>query len=90
VDNYWRILIGLGCVLDAITLYFRFTIPETPLFTMDIERSVQEAMDDIHNVLSDGNMDVYWDDPDAVVQHTEATHRSRHDFVRYFGRSSNI
>lgn len=91
VDYCWRILIGLGCVPGAIALYFRLTIPETPRFTMDIERDVQRAKDDIDNVLDDGaNMGIYWVDPDAVVQPAEAPRRSRRDFIRYFGQSRNL
>jgi PHS family inorganic phosphate transporter-like MFS transporter len=92
VDYCWRILIGLGCVPGAIALYFRLTIPETPRFTMDIERDVQRAKDDIDNVLGDDGpkMGIYWVDPDAVVQPAEAPRRSRRDFIRYFGQSSNL
>jgi MFS transporter, PHS family, inorganic phosphate transporter len=91
VDYCWRILIGLGCVPGAIALYFRLTIPETPRFTMDIERDVQRAKDDIDNVLDDGaNMGIYWVDPDAVVQPAEAPRRSRRDFIHYFGQSGNL
>jgi MFS transporter, PHS family, inorganic phosphate transporter len=92
VDYCWRILIGLGCVPGAIALYFRLTIPETPRFTMDIERDVQRAKNDIDNVLGDdgANMGVYWVDPEAVVQRAEAPRRSSRDFIRYFGQSSNL
>jgi hypothetical protein len=91
VDYCWRILIGLGCIPGAIALYFRLTIPETPRFTMDIERDVQRAKDDIDNVLDDGaNLGIYWVDPDAVVQPAGAPRRSRRDFIRYFGQSGNL
>ncbi|KAH9063956.1 phosphate transporter [Lactarius vividus] len=94
VDNCWRILIGLGCVPGAIALYFRLTIPETPRFTMDIDRDVQRAATDIDNVLGPrGNSaGVYWVDPDAdaVVQRVDAPRRSRSDFMAHFGRWSNL
>jgi len=92
VDYCWRILIGLGCVPGTIALYFRLTIPETPRFTMDIERDVQRASADIQNVLSDRgrNMAVYWVDPDAIVQRAEAPRRSRRDFIHYFRQSKNL
>ncbi|KAK0487091.1 phosphate transporter [Armillaria novae-zelandiae] len=48
VDFIWRLLIGIGCVPGVIALYFRLTIPETPRFTMDIERNIQQASADIH------------------------------------------
>ncbi|SRR6266851_1886716 len=92
VDYCWRILIGLGCVPGAIALYFRLTIPETPRFTMDIDRDVQRARADIQNVLGDrgANVAVYWVDPDAVVQRADAPRRSRGDFIKYFSKSSNL
>ncbi|KAH9003091.1 phosphate transporter [Lactarius hatsudake] len=94
VDYCWRILIGLGCVPGAIALYFRLTIPETPRFTMDIDRDIQRAATDIDNVLDPrGNFaGVYWVDPDAdaVVQRADVPRRSRSDFMAHFGRWSNL
>ena len=86
VDYCWRILIGLGCVPGAIALYFRLTIPETPRFTMDIERDVRQASQDIENVLSTGN---FYVDPDAAVQRVQAPKASRRDFFRHFGKWEN-
>ncbi len=94
VDYCWRILIGLGCVPGVIALYFRLTIPETPRFTMDIDRDVRRAATDVSNVLGPrGNSaGVYWVDPeaDAVVQRAYAPRRSRSDFMAYFGQWPNL
>jgi MFS transporter, PHS family, inorganic phosphate transporter len=91
VDYCWRILIGLGCVPGAIALYFRLTIPETPRFTIDIDRDVQRARTDIHNVLNKrAKLGVYWINPDAVVQHVQIRHPSRRDFMQYFGDWDNL
>jgi PHS family inorganic phosphate transporter-like MFS transporter len=92
VDYCWRILIGLGCVPGAIALYFRLTIPETPRFTMDIDRDIQKARTDIENVLgpNGGSTAVYWVDPDAVVQRADAPRRSRSDFINYFAQPGNL
>lgn len=87
VDFMWRLLIGLGCVPGVIALYFRLTIPETPRFTMDIERNVFQAADDIKNVLTTGKFNV---DPDAVVQRAEAPRASLQDFRAHFGRWDNM
>ncbi|KAI0046569.1 phosphate permease [Auriscalpium vulgare] len=86
VDYCWRLLIGLGCVPGVIALYFRLTIPETPRFTMDIERNVKQASEDINHVLTDGS---YYVDPDAVVQRAEAPKASRRDFLNHFGKWEN-
>ncbi|KAH9063955.1 major facilitator superfamily domain-containing protein [Lactarius vividus] len=94
VDHCWRILIGLGCVPGVIALYFRLTIPETPRFTMDIDRDVQRAATDIDNVLGPrGNSaGFYLVDPDshAVVQRADAPRRSRSDFMAHFGKWPNL
>ena len=87
VDFCWRLLIGLGCVPGVIALYFRLTIPETPRFTMDIERNVRQAVADVENVLSSGTYTV---DPDAVVTRVEAPKASRRDFIAHFGKWENL
>jgi PHS family inorganic phosphate transporter-like MFS transporter len=86
VDYMWRLLIGLGCIPGVVALYFRLTIPETPRFTMDIERNVQQAATDITNVLTTGNSTI---DPDAVVQRADAPKASRKDFIAYFSKWEN-
>ena len=87
VDYCWRILIGLGCVPGVVALYFRLTIPETPRFTMDIERNVRQAADDIENVMATGG---FYVDPDAAVQRVEAPKASRRDFAAHFGKWENM
>jgi len=87
VDYMWRILIGLGCVPGVIALYFRLTIPETPRFTMDIERNVLQAKTDIENVLAHGNSVV---DPDAPIQRAIAPKASWADFCHHFGQWKNM
>jgi MFS transporter, PHS family, inorganic phosphate transporter len=83
VDYCWRLLIGLGCVPGVVALYFRLTIPETPRYTMDIERNVTQASKDIENVLTTGNSEI---DPDAVIQRAQAPKASRGDFVAHFSQ----
>ncbi|KAJ7501251.1 phosphate permease [Mycena galericulata] len=85
VDYTWRLLLGLGCVPAVIALYFRLTIPETPRFTMDIERNVMRARRDIRDALVN---DRPTNNPNGVVQHADAPVATREDFLRYFGRSS--
>ncbi|KAI0750580.1 hypothetical protein BC629DRAFT_1246991, partial [Irpex lacteus] len=86
IDQSWRILIGLGCVPAAIALWFRLTIPETPRFTMDIERNVRQAIDDIDQFLKTGS---YNYDPDSIVIRVLAPRASWKDFFSYFGRWEN-
>ena len=84
IDFCWRILIGLGCVPAVLALYFRLTIPETPRFTMDIERNVRQAAQDVERMLADRDFTIFAIDPDAVIQRVEAPQASRRDFASYF------
>ncbi|KAM5544530.1 hypothetical protein V8D89_001428 [Ganoderma adspersum] len=87
VDYMWRLLIGLGCVPGAITLYFRLTIPETPRFTMDVELKVKQAARDVGSLLTTGS---YYVDPDAVYERAQAPRATRTDFASYFGQRENL
>jgi len=86
VDHMWRLLIGLGCVPACIALYFRLTIPETPRFTMDIERNVQQASQDVDTFLTKGT---FYADPDAAVTRVAAPKASRRDFIAHFSKWEN-
>jgi hypothetical protein len=87
MDQMWRILIGLGCIPGVVALYFRLTIPETPRFTMDIERNVQQASQDVDNFLTSGT---YYVDPDAAIERVQAPKASRRDFIAYFSKWENM
>lgn len=87
VDTMWRLLIGLGAVPGVVALYFRLTIPETPRFTMDIERNIAQASNDIEAVLEGKNATV---DGDALVERLDAPKASWADFRAYFGQWRNF
>ncbi|KZT57934.1 MFS general substrate transporter [Calocera cornea HHB12733] len=86
VDYCWRLLIGLGAVPGVIALYFRLTIPETPRYTMDVERNVIQATTDVENFMTTGT---YEYDPDAIVQRAVAPKATRRDFINYFSQWKN-
>ena len=87
VDAVWRLLIGFGCVPATVALYFRLTIPETPRFTMDIERNVDQASADIENVVSGGEKEL---DEDAHIQRIQVPKASLADFRNHFGKLENF
>jgi len=91
IDYCWRILIGAGCVPGVFALYFRLTIPETPRFTMDIERNVRQACRNIEAVLSANGVapGVWGVDREASTEHTNAPRASIGDFKQYFGQWKN-
>lgn len=83
LDFTWRLLIGLGAVPGAVALYFRLTLPETPRFTMDVERNIKQATSDVDAYLSSGK---YVADSEPTVQHVAAPKASWADFRRHFGQ----
>lgn len=87
IDRAWRILVSLGCLPAAIGIYSRLTIPETPRFTMDIERNVRQAATDIDVFLRTGGFHY---DPDSVVVRAVAPKASPRDFWRYITRWPNL
>ncbi|KAI0694662.1 phosphate transporter [Cerioporus squamosus] len=87
LDAMWRLLIGFGCVPGAVALYFRLTIPETPRFTMDVERNVRRATRDVDNFLTSGTYSV---DPDAVVERVRAPKATKRDFMKFFSKRENL
>ncbi|KAI0315075.1 inorganic phosphate transporter [Amylostereum chailletii] len=92
VDFCWRLLIGLGCVPGVFALYFRLTIPETPRFTMDVERNVKLAVRNIQAVLAANGVSpgVWTVDQDASEEaRADAPRGTVKDFLRYFLKWEN-
>lgn len=87
IDRIWRMIIGLGCVPAVIALYFRLTIPETPRFTLDIQRNIEQAARDIDAYLTH---DGYTVDPEAVSRRLDAQRATRQDFRAYFSKWENL
>jgi PHS family inorganic phosphate transporter-like MFS transporter len=86
VDYCWRLLIGLGCVPGVIALYFRLTIPETPRFTLDIERNMRKAVRDVEGAyrgIQSGP------DNSLITHKVDVPKASWADFCRHFGMWKN-
>lgn len=88
VDYCWRLLIGLGSIPGMIALYFRLTIPETPRFTMDIERDVQAAVSDVDALISTGGF--IHDSGDHSTPKAQLPKASLQDFIRHYSDWSNF
>ncbi|KAF7361014.1 Inorganic phosphate transporter PHO84 [Mycena sanguinolenta] len=87
VDQMWRLLIGMGCIPAVLALYFRLTIPETPRFTLDIERNILRAENDIRGALTPDRLARSWDE---LFLRADAPRPTRRDFRRYFGQWKNL
>ncbi|KAF1961957.1 MFS general substrate transporter [Byssothecium circinans] len=46
IDRLWRLVVGLGMIPAVIALAFRFTIPESPRYKLDVLRNVQTVFED--------------------------------------------
>jgi hypothetical protein len=77
----------MGCVPGCIALYFRLTIPETPRFTMDIERNVKRAAEDIDGVVRGVKTA---EDEEIIIQRADVPKASWADFSEYFGKWENM
>ena len=86
LDQAWRAIIGIGCVPACIALYFRLTIPETPRYTMDVERNIKQASQDVDTYLTTGT---YVVDPIANNERAELPKATWADFRRHFGQWKN-
>ncbi|KAF9446435.1 MFS general substrate transporter [Macrolepiota fuliginosa MF-IS2] len=87
VDAVWRLFVGIGCIPAVAALYFRLTIPETPRFTMDIEKNIQQARADIKVALTGKRSDSF--DKNAAVVRLQAPEATWSDFLRYFSQWKN-
>ena len=86
VDYCWRLLIGVGAVPGAVALYFRLTLPETPRFTMDVERNIKQASSDVDAFLSSGAQS---HDHEVGYVKADAPVATRRDFFAYFKKWEN-
>lgn len=93
VDRMWRIIVGLGAVPGCVALYYRLTIPETPRYTFDVARDIEQGAEDAKAYLSGRS----GGRPDAVrraealrqVAEAEAPKASWGDFVKYYSKWNN-
>ncbi|KAI0034207.1 major facilitator superfamily domain-containing protein [Vararia minispora EC-137] len=92
MDRCWRLLIGLGCVPGVFALYLRLTVPETPRFTMDVERNIKLAVRNIQAVLSLNGVHpgVWRVDEELSEQRVDVPRPTLRDFTRYFRRWKNL
>jgi PHS family inorganic phosphate transporter-like MFS transporter len=93
VDKMWRVLIGFGAVPACIALYYRLTIPETPRYTFDVARDVEQAGEDVEAYMTGKHMG----NPDELRRlqtlqessNLTTPKASWGDFLRYYGKWKN-
>jgi len=94
VDKMWRIVIGLGAVPGCVALYYRLTIPETPRYTFDVQRDIEQGTDDIE-AFKKGEPKGQPDEITRVAGQQEAEKKmeipkaSWRDFLRHYSKRKN-
>ena len=51
VDQAWRWVVGVGAIPALIAIVFRLTIPESPRYTLDVQRRPERALADARTYL---------------------------------------
>lgn len=57
IDRLWRLVVGIGIVPAVIALAFRFTIPESPRYKLDILQNVQSVFKDTQDYFGGPEID---------------------------------
>ncbi|KAG0918511.1 hypothetical protein G6F33_000470 [Rhizopus arrhizus] len=78
LDYVWRLCIGLGAVPAVATIYLRFTMPESPRYSLNVEHDVEAAAAAKGQTAS----------TDLVEQYTKVEEKRDHwaEFRAYFGQ----
>ncbi|KAF3041222.1 hypothetical protein E8E11_000636 [Didymella keratinophila] len=62
IDRLWRLVIGIGIIPAVLALGFRFTIPESPRYKLDILQNASTVYEDTKN---------YYGAPELDAEHGE-------------------
>ncbi|CEG70187.1 hypothetical protein RMATCC62417_06130 [Rhizopus microsporus] len=82
LDYVWRLCIGLGAVPAVATIYLRFTMPESPRYSLNVEHDVEAAAAAKGQSAS----------PELVEQYTRVEEKRDHwaDFRAYFSQWKHL
>ncbi|KAI8886160.1 MFS general substrate transporter [Backusella circina FSU 941] len=82
LDYVWRLCIGLGAVPAVATIYLRFTMPESPRYSLNVEHDVEAAAQAKGQTVSNELSQMY----------TKNEEKRDHwaEFRAYFGQWKNL
>jgi PHS family inorganic phosphate transporter-like MFS transporter len=75
IDRLWRLVIGIGIVPAVLALGFRFTIPESPLYKLDILQNTSSVYEDTRNYYGAPELDAEHGELEMLPTTTEAQSR---------------
>ncbi|KAJ2392124.1 hypothetical protein H4S02_000965 [Coemansia sp. RSA 2611] len=90
LDYVWRIIMGLGAVPGLVALYFRLTIPETPRYTLDVEKNAQRAAADVHKTLGAGDGQALLPPTNAQPMQAQPDRPTWTEFYHHFKHWRNL
>ncbi|KAI8991983.1 major facilitator superfamily domain-containing protein [Mycotypha africana] len=82
LDYVWRLCIGLGAVPAVATIYLRFTMPESPRYSLNVQGDVEAAAQAKGQTVSE----------ELIKQHTKTEEKRDHwaEFRAYFGQWKHL
>ncbi|KAF9692353.1 hypothetical protein EKO04_009799 [Ascochyta lentis] len=75
IDRLWRLVIGIGIVPAILALGFRFTIPESPRYKLDILQNVSNVFEDTQNFFGAPELDAEHGELEVLPSTTEGQPR---------------
>lgn len=57
IDRLWRLVVGIGIIPAIVALAFRFTIPESPRYKLDVLQNVQSVFEDTKDYFGSPELD---------------------------------
>ncbi|KAF2733715.1 inorganic phosphate transporter 1-4 /Pi cotransporter [Polyplosphaeria fusca] len=70
IDRLWRLVIGIGIIPAVIALGFRFTIPESPRYKLDVLRNVRTTFEDTRDFFGANELDPEGGEMDELTSPT--------------------
>jgi PHS family inorganic phosphate transporter-like MFS transporter len=88
IDRLWRLVVGIGIIPALVALVFRFTIPESPRYTLDILQNTKGTIEDTANFFGARKLDL--DHGGVELLNAPATPRVQRPVSRHSTSSSVI
>ncbi|EDU45291.1 Inorganic phosphate transporter [Pyrenophora tritici-repentis] len=86
IDRLWRLVVGIGIVPAVIALAFRFTIPESPRYKLDILQNTKSTVEDTAHYFGAPELDS--EHGEAEILHTPTNAATQRPISRCSSNSS--
>lgn len=90
VDRLWRLVVGIGIIPAVLALAFRFTIPESPRFKLDILQNASTVYEDTKNYFGAPELQAEHGELQVLPAMSPTPHDHGHSHTRHSSVSSEI